>query len=42
MLTCRITVAGLQYTGLFASTTAALLDAMDRFPEARGISARKA
>lgn len=40
MITCTIKVAGLTYTGMFRSTAAALIDALQRFPEARGASAR--
>ncbi|SFE88309.1 hypothetical protein [Paracidovorax wautersii] len=39
---CIVTVAGLQYEGLFASTGAAVLDAMDRYGDQAGISARRA
>lgn len=38
---CLITVSGLQYVGLFASTGAAVLDAMARFGDAHGITARR-
>jgi len=40
MITCTVKVAGRVYTGLFRSTAAAALDALERFPEARGISVR--
>lgn len=40
MIPCTITVGALTYAGLFASTCAAVLDAMDRFPGATRITAR--
>lgn len=40
MIRCRITCAGTSYTGLFSSTAAAVIDAMDRFPTATRITAR--
>lgn len=40
MIACTVKVAGHIYTGLFCSTCAATLDAMTRFPNARGISVR--
>ena len=40
VIACTVKVAGHIYTGLFCSTCAATLDAMTRFPNARGISVR--
>jgi hypothetical protein len=40
MTACTITVDSQTYTGLFASTCAALIDALTRFPGARRISVR--
>lgn len=42
MIPCTITVGTTTYTGLFASTCAAVIDAMTRYPAARGICVRKA
>lgn len=39
---CIVTVGNLQYAGLFPSTGAAVLDAMERFGERARISARRA
>lgn len=35
-----ITVGALSYEGLFASSCDAIIDALDRFPEARKVSAK--
>lgn len=35
---CIITAGGLRYTGIFASTVDAVLDAMERFPGVGRIS----
>ncbi len=35
MIACTITVGGITYAGLFSSTTAAVIDAMTRYPAAR-------
>ena len=40
MITCTITVGAHTYAGLFPSTCAAVLDAMERFPSATRITAR--
>lgn len=40
MIACTITVGALTYSGLYPSTCAAVLAAMDLHPEARGISAK--
>jgi len=40
MIRCRITCDRASYTGLFSSTVAAVMDAMDRFPAATRISVR--
>lgn len=41
MIACTITVGGITtYAGLFASTSAAVMDAMDRYPAARSISVK--
>lgn len=40
MIRCTITAGRNTYTGLFASTCLAVIDAMQRFPAARGISVR--
>ena len=34
MIACTITVGGITYAGLFHSTTAAVIDAMTRYPAA--------
>lgn len=40
MIVCTVKVSGRTYSGLFASTTIAVIDAMSRFPHATRISAR--
>lgn len=40
MITCTINVGGITYAGLFHSTTAAVIDAMTRYPAARSISVK--
>lgn len=40
MISCAITVGALTYAGLFPSTCAAVIDAMDHFPGATRITAR--
>lgn len=40
MIPCTVTVGSHTYAGLFPSTCAAVLDAMERFPAARSISVR--
>jgi hypothetical protein len=40
VIRCVIQAGAVSYIGLFTSTTAALLDAFDRFPDCRAISAR--
>lgn len=40
MIACTVNVSGHRYTGLFASTCAAVIDALTRFPGATRISAR--
>ena len=40
MIPCTITVGALTYAGLFPSTCAAVLDAMQRYTAARRISVR--
>lgn len=46
LLRCVVSVAlpsgqHRRYSGLFRSTTAAVIDAMDRYPELRRVSAKK-
>ena len=40
MIACTITVGGITYAGRFSSTTAAVIDAMTRYPAARSISVK--
>lgn len=40
MIACTVNVGGRTYTGLFASTCAAVIDALARFPHATRISVR--
>ena len=40
MIPCTVTAGRVRYSGIFASTCAAVLDAMTRFPAARRISVR--
>ncbi|UYL85465.1 hypothetical protein [Paracidovorax cattleyae] len=42
MIACTVKVAGQTYTGVFLSTAAAVIDAMQRFPSARAVSVRAA
>lgn len=37
MIACTVTIGRHTYAGLFPSTCAALMDALARFPAARGI-----
>ena len=39
MRRCRVRVDGVDYTGIFADTCTAVMDAQERFPAARRISA---
>lgn len=40
MIRCTVTVGALTYAGLYPTTTAAALAAMELYPDARGISVR--
>ena len=40
MIACTITIGALSYSGLFKSTSAAVIDALKRYPDARCISVR--